>query len=620
MSATPPPGSGATPPPPGSGTPTQPPGGGGTQPAVPSQPSPAPGKLFDPDGKDISQGQPKPKPDPNKEVQAMKPSMDPGGWPMGFDVNPPHVWYTSYLIRNHQTAFHQAPRHLLDGLADHSGVCGIGSGPMAFARSYEAVTTLYLEVWAKAVAAVGGVSTGLTITANNYVMAEYASNPVLGFPTTLKPIPEVIQSPPWYGKVPDLAWRGGGDRGWSNGIINKVLGEIGELFHWVFQQALRKALRHGKVADITPGGDDKELPQVAAAWRKVADDAFKSGQDLDAAIGYLTNPDPAAANGEWQAAMLQFTSSLWGTRPWGKGPGNQYAHNYNWKHPTANSGARQPVLQILIDKAREIADILDLFKKEVEGVRRLIENEYAEAARECMELDSVKNAAEDIFRILVSGVVGLAEQFIENLDTQDLNAGVDRYNDNTRQLAGRLDALKPVLQQASDSVPTFKAEEARAQAVGARSITGFDPKHKWTVPWDRPTNHMYPIDLANQEDRNVGGVTHPIDRHVGLTEVQLQHRMRDQNPSAASTFPDLVTAQRLVQAAIDQKQNDITAKLLNDDTGQFTLKASFAEVTGKSVTSVTGHAQDVKSVTFTFKGVPNGHPPFVLITAYPDTP
>lgn len=152
------------PPPPGGGSGN---GNGNGQPNVPAVPSPSPGKLYDPQGKDISQGQPPP--DPNKQVQDLKPSVDPGAYAGGFDVDPMHVWYTSYLIRNHQTAFDKGPRRLLSTLEGHERVCGVGSGPEAFERAYDDISGRYLEVWAAAVAAVGGVSAGLTITANNYV-------------------------------------------------------------------------------------------------------------------------------------------------------------------------------------------------------------------------------------------------------------------------------------------------------------------------------------------------------------------------------------------------------------------------------------------------------------------
>ncbi|MFD4318876.1 RNase A-like domain-containing protein [Streptomyces sp. NPDC058548] len=608
----------ATPAPPSGGS-----GNGNGQPNVPALPSPAPGKLYDPQGKDISQAQPPPpKPDPNQEVQALKPSVDPGQFPSGFDVDPTHVWYTSYLIRNHQTAFDKAPRQLLNTLDGHKHVCGVGSGPEAFERAYDDISGRYLDVWAASVVAVGGVSTGLTITANNYVRAEYASHPSWGAPTSLKQVPEVIGRLPDYGKAPFLGWRTGGSENFAEGIINEVLGAIGSAIQWLIREAMDKALNHGKVGQITPGGDDLELPLVAAAWRKVALDAKQSGDNLNAAIDYLRNPDATAV--EWQSAMKQFTSSLWGTASWGKGAQSPVAQGYDWKHPPLHM-TRQPVLQILIDIANKIAALLDGFTRAVRDIRKVIEHEYIEAAKELVKSDSVKDFLRDVGS-LFTGPVGLAQNFLDNLNESALNAGVDRYNSTTHDLARELNDLRPVLDEARRSVPSFQAEEARAQAVGARSIEGYGKDHNWTVPGDQATNHRYPIDLASQEDMKVGNQSaHGIDRHVGLTPEQLQRRMRDASPTppAASSFHDLNTAQQYVQAAIDRQSAFIAQKILDDPNALLQpFKVDFApRETGISVTSPNGTPVPVHNVKVRLQLTDDGRqPPFIVVTAFPDSP
>ncbi|WP_234439296.1 MULTISPECIES: WXG100 family type VII secretion target [Streptomyces] len=199
-----------------------------------------------------------PPPDPVKEVQGMKPSVDPGGFPSGFDVSPTHVWYASYLIRNLQTAFNRPPGRLLDTLDDHKHVCGIGSGPSAFVAAYTEISALCLEVRALAVVAVGSVSNGLTITANNYVRAEYASIPGGGAPTSLKAVPDVIRQPPHHGRAADLGWAGSG-RGAGRG---------GSARERVPQDLSALAERSG------PGG-------APGVWREIADhvDAWPRGVD-----------------------------------------------------------------------------------------------------------------------------------------------------------------------------------------------------------------------------------------------------------------------------------------------------------------------------------------------------
>lgn len=56
------------------------------------------------------------------------------------------------------------------------------------------------------------------------------------------------------------------------------------------------------------------------------------------------------------------------------------------------------------------------------------------------------------------------------------------------------------------------------------------------------------IDLERDEGR--GG--HTIAKHVGRTDAQLQARLRRESIAAASTYPDLETAERVVQRTLDE--------------------------------------------------------------------
>lgn len=63
-----------------------------------------------------------------------------------------------------------------------------------------------------------------------------------------------------------------------------------------------------------------------------------------------------------------------------------------------------------------------------------------------------------------------------------------------------------------------------------------------------------PRDLARDEKR--GG--HTLSRHVGLTDAQLRERLKkDSRLSAASTWPDRATAERVVTAAIKRSTRRI---------------------------------------------------------------
>ncbi len=70
-----------------------------------------------------------------------------------------------------------------------------------------------------------------------------------------------------------------------------------------------------------------------------------------------------------------------------------------------------------------------------------------------------------------------------------------------------------------------------------------------------PADGAQPRDLARDEKR--GG--HTLSRHVGLTDAQLRERLqKDSRISAASTYPDRATAEKVVTAAIaaDRKRVD----------------------------------------------------------------
>jgi hypothetical protein len=224
---------------------------------------------------------------------------------------------------------------------------------------------------------------------------------------------------------------------------------------WVGDHILRPvmehALRHGKVADITPGGDDITLPKIAQIWRQAGKDAKKSAEAFDDAIAYLTNPAPG--NDEWQNAMKTFCSAIWGTTAWGK-----VQHDYKWNH----RGGEQPALEVLQDTARDTAAACDEVGSEVTKVRSTITEVYKDAARKTFEVKGFLDALEKAVEL-----PELAVEFIANIDTGRLNHAVDTYNREIHHRADDLSKLKAALEEAKLSIPTYTAEEARAEAKGA---------------------------------------------------------------------------------------------------------------------------------------------------------
>ncbi|MEV5530854.1 RNase A-like domain-containing protein [Streptomyces prunicolor] len=467
----------------------------------------------------------------------MKPAAPGSSVVTGFDVQPPHVYYASFMLRNAQYDFADRAKSLVDTLDGYEHAVGCGSGPEAFAKAYAEVAALFLDVWDRATEGVGGAAVGLTVTANNYVEAEHATN-ILTPAVVRKSPPAVLKKAGAGGPVAELGWgNAAADDGWGNAIIDEVSGALSWVGDQVIRPVLKHALRHGKVADITPGGDDVSLPKVALAWRQAGTDAKKSAGTFDDAIGYITNP--ASGNDEWQSAMKQFCSAIWGTTAWG-----QERHGYKWKH----DDRQQPALDVLQDTARDVATACDAVSTEVTKVRSTITDVYKDAATKTFAVKGILDALEKL-----SELPELAAEFISNIDTGRLNHAVDSYNHGIHSHADDLTKLKDALEEAGRSVPTYAAEEARAEAFGARSLNEFKKEHRFTVPGQDPDNMYFPLDLASQE--GLYG-SHVIDKHVGLTDDQLRMRLRDQSSApAASAFPDLNSAQKFTTSTIENVDN-----------------------------------------------------------------
>ncbi|MFD5077571.1 RNase A-like domain-containing protein [Streptomyces sp. NPDC058371] len=447
------------------------------------------------------------------------------------------MYYASYTLRNAQYDFADRARSLVDTLDGYEHAAGCGTGPETFAKTYAEVAGLFLEVWDAATGGVGGAAVGLTVTANNYAEAEHATN-VLTPAVVKKNPPAVLKKAGAGGPVAELGWGNApAEDGWGNAIIDDVSGVVSTVGDHILRPILNHALRHGKVADITPGGDDVDLPKIAQAWRRAATDAKKSADTFDDAIAYITNSAPG--HDEWQNAMKQFCSAIWGTTAWGK-----EHHTYKWAH----KDGQQPALDVLQDTARDIARACDAVSAEVTKVRSTITAVYKDAAKKTFEVQGVLDALKK-----VAELPELAVEFIANIDTGRLNHTVDSYNREIHGYADDLAKLKGALEEAKRSVPTYAAEEARAEAFGSRSLNEFKREHRFTVPGLDPDNMYFPLDLASQEGMFN---SHVIDKHVGLTDDQLRTRLRDQsNAPAASAFHSLASAQKFTTATIEDIDN-----------------------------------------------------------------
>jgi hypothetical protein len=542
------------------------------------------------------------------------------------------VYYASYTLRNAQYDFADRAKSLVDTLDEYAHAVGCGTGPEAFAKSYSEVAALFLDVWGKATQGVGGAAVGLTVTANNYAEAEHATN-ILTPAVVKKTPPAVLTKAGAGGPVADLGWGNApAEDGWGNMLIDEVSGAMSWVGDHILRPVLKHALQHGRVADITPGGDDIGLTKIAHAWRQAGTDAKNSATSFDDAIAYITNPAPG--NDEWQSAMKQFCSAIWGTTAWGK-----ERQGHKWNH----RDGRQPALDVLQDTARGIATACDSVSTEVTKIRSTITDVYKDAAKKTFEVKGVLDAFEK-----VAELPDLAVEFIANIDTGRLNHAVDSYNREIHGYAAELTKLKDALEEAARSMPTYAAEEARAEAFGTRSLNEFKKEQPWTSP-ENSKNGAYKLDLASNEWLGGG---HTLDKHVGKTDEQLAQRLRDQgNPptqswphgkpsiGSASTFPSADRAQELTQYNIDKNSPEVKEWLgrppsaENDDLKlPINTDAPNGEYSGRSVTkqdnSVNGQgfkskgmdaeAIPVKGVRTVLKYDPTLDPPFVVLTSMPE--
>ncbi|MEU9440665.1 hypothetical protein AB0D42_07000 [Streptomyces sp. NPDC048304] len=235
---------------------------------------------------------------------------DSGG---GFDLKPQHLYYPSAVVRDGQFDYDKGATVLVNALNQYSQSAGTGRGPDAFAKAYMQIAEKFVEVWAASVVSVGGVAVGLTLTANNYQAADWASRGMNGPPPHRTP-PVVIDKAPNYGKINDIKWSGTG-RDVDSWAISGALGEIPDFLAGAIRPAIEYGLNLGKTHEITPGAREGDLKGMASAWQEAGKTALKAGDTFTSAIEYMT--DPRGSN-EWQSAMKSFCQTIWGTTAWGR--------------------------------------------------------------------------------------------------------------------------------------------------------------------------------------------------------------------------------------------------------------------------------------------------------------
>jgi hypothetical protein len=542
------------------------------------------------------------------------------------DVTPSVLHGVSNGVADQQGVLDRGIRSFLDELARYPDGGGRGTAVQEFTKSYKEVSERFLEVWAKSVVSVGGAAVGFTTTANNYAAADAATHPSPSHQAVRQAPPVVIDKPPSYGPVTDFKW---GDVDDGQDFVQQALEGVEAVVLTVLRPLLEHACRWGKAAEILPLPNHLRVNSVSETWRMPQITLSTADGMLTGLMGGITDQH----NSEWYSAMRTFCSTLWGTSAWGK-----QRYGYNWANDSVGKqGANHPVFAVLFDTCEVMVDALYHYAKAAEDVRGDLHHIYRQAVIDTLpdidlsdgvDLKDIKNLGKGLLKMGRSVVGDLSAGIVLHLGEEAMNQAVTEYDNRVHRQVPRLHALLEPLNEAYDSAPTYKAEEARAEAYGARALTEFKGDPLYTVPGDDESKHKYPVDLANQE--GISGA-HVIDKHVGKSDEQLEQRLRDQSrlypdgvtrPVAVSTFTDLDGAQHYTQAVLDDPDNQRKIeRWLNNNPNPVSstrnLGLEFNHPVGRSWSRGDSQAHESDKVLVTLRPVPGGHPPYVVLTSMP---
>lgn len=552
----------------------------------------------------------------------------------GFDVDPDDLYAVSRNIAGQQDAYHSHAKQLLSGHSECRNSGGGGIAAAAFGAPYDKTVSRILQVWGRSIASVGGVSTGLTVTANNYVKAEEATNHKSSGSSAAAHPPSVIEKAPNYPSPPSI-YREATAEG-----IDDFLDDLPAIEEAVQLALLDRFKGFVKVAENLPLADSDELRSLADLWRAAARNHTDAGTEFSAEIAGITNTQ----NDEWQAAMHTFCRSIWGTTAWGSDP-NRPSDGYVWGHgkkpgphgPDYRNASSRPILEVQRDAAKGMAASCEEWADAADDARRKLKQVFVQAVKETIkeivgDFDVVEKA-----KLMLMGMNEIAAIFLQKLDQGAIAQAMEGYENRAHTIGQSLTKFEDPLDEAERSAPTFAAEEARAEAVGNRALHEFEPEHTWNVPEDDKSKHAFPIDLASQEEKQAGNPNshaHPIDKHVGKTDEQLTQRLRDDlrpngkiSPSSSSTFENIHDAQKFTQENIDDNERKIREWLASDPPpSSLSIESPEGnkEVTGRSVSRQDYMAQgdgakpeDVHRVQTILRYEPNMTPKFVVLTSYP---
>ncbi|WMX44067.1 RNase A-like domain-containing protein [Streptomyces roseicoloratus] len=533
---------------------------------APSSGSPSPGPTPSP-SPNASPTPPHSGPPPQLPPATPPAVNNPWTAPGGFDVQPFHLYQVSSALAVEQQSFHKALTQFLDVHAGYSKVGGSGTVTVEFATQYAAVLTLLLEVHGKAVVAIGGAAVGFTITADNFRQADAATHP-LNPPFAPQAPPQVITSPQAYPAPPPFGVRDGNPVDDFADIFDD-----GDIPGSLMRSVIEEALRTGRALEILPLPNYLRVNELSQAWLPYQTGIGIIQGQLSATVDTITDN----ANADWNKAMHQFVSSLWGTTAWGKNTAG-----YEWGHkPPTGAGTSLPAFAVLSTTAQMLAQAIRSYAEAAEKVRTELRGILYKAIKEAVALLDITDIRDvgSLVERLKKMWKGLGAAVLVAIDTDAVNRAVDTYEASLRTQIDVVKKLLDPLREASRAVPTFASESARAQAFGSRSLFEFDRSVVPLNEQSRDPNARFGIDLASMEwERNdfqpphpaalrEGKEAHTIDKHIGLTPQQLMHRLRDQGGADASTFRDLPSAEQYVQTAVNDpsKKTELETWMRNQE-------------------------------------------------------
>jgi hypothetical protein len=164
-------------------------------------------------------------------------------------------------------------------------------------------------------------------------------------------------------------------------------------------------------------------------------------------------------------------------------------------------------------------------------------------------------------------------------------------------------ANEPLSDSSAPAAPESTATASRSTTPAAASTSAAPP----TEVQDEAG-----YDLQTDESR--GG--HTIERHVGRTEDQLIQRLEEEDISAASTYPDLETAEAVVAEALAANQAEVEEWAEGSGSrANLALRYDAGRVIGVTLRRGSSAPRDATSAVVVLRWADND---WYVLTSYPD--